>query len=249
MKTLSCDRVRKTFDGVRALDDLTLQFPARGIVGIVGPNGAGKTTLLNILSGFLRPDAGRCFLGGREISQLSPDRIVQLGVSRTFQDLRLVKQVPALENVMLAMPGQRGEKLFYALSRFGTTAEESRNREEALRLLRFVGLGTAASTLSGKLSYGQQKLLTIACCVATGAEILLLDEPFAGVDPQMIDHLIILLKRLSDEQRLIIFIEHNLLAVRRVAEHLIVLDEGKVIGQGPPGEVLEKQEVMEAYIA
>ena len=185
MDTIRCDRLCKSFDGIRAVADLTLELPETGVVAIIGPNGAGKTTLLNLLTGFLRPDSGRCLLGGREITQLAPHRIARLGVGRTFQDLRLIEQVPGLENVMLARPNQRGEGLLAALLRFGVAKEEAANREEAMRLLRFVGLADKAAELAGELSYGEQKLLTIACCLATEARILFFDEPVTGVHPEI----------------------------------------------------------------
>ena len=246
---LLCEGLSKSFDGVHALVDVHLQFPNSGIVGIIGPNGAGKTTLLHVLTGFLRPDAGRCFFGEQETSHLPPHRIARLGVARTFQDLRLVLQVTVLENVLLARPAQRGEHLWPALLRFGVAEEEKRNREEALRLLHFVGLEANVSDLAGELSYGQQKLLTLACCLATEAKVMLLDEPVAGVYPQMVTHILELLCQLAANGKLVVFIEHDLIAVRQSAERIIVMDEGKVIAQGPPNEVLERPEIMEAYLA
>lgn len=248
MRTLRCQGLLRSFDGVRALSGVGLEFPASGIVAIIGPNGAGKTTLLNVITGFLRPAAGRCFLGEREITHLAPHRIAQLGVARTFQDLRLISQVPTLENILLARPHQRGETLLGALFRFGVATEEARNRAEAMRLLRFVGLEEKAAELAGELSYGQQKLLTLACCLATEARILLLDEPVAGVHPEMATHILGLLGQLRNDGKLVVFIEHNITSVRQVADQVIVMDEGKIIAQGPPGEVLERPEIMEAYL-
>jgi branched-chain amino acid transport system ATP-binding protein len=123
---LRCEGLTKSFDGVHALVNVQLRFPTSGIVAIIGPNGAGKTTLLHVLTGFIRPDAGRCFCGERETTHLPPHCISRLGVACTFQDLRLILQVPVLENVLLARPAQRGERLWYALSRFGVAAEEER---------------------------------------------------------------------------------------------------------------------------
>jgi len=239
----------KTFDGVQALDGVSLEFPSRGITAIIGPNGAGKTTLLNVLTGFIRPDAGRCFVGARDITRLPPHRIARLGIARTFQDLRLILQVSVLDNVMLARPRQRGENLFPALFRFGVAAEEAGNHEEAMRLLRFVGLGEKVGELAGELSYGQQKLLTLACCLATEAQILLLDEPVAGVHPEMAARILDLLRQLREDGKLITFIEHDISAVRQAADLVIVMDDGKVIAQGRPSEVLEQPEIMEAYLA
>jgi len=249
MKTVRCEQIIKIFDGVQALAGVDLQFSASGVVAIIGPNGAGKTTLLNVLTGFIRPDVGHCWLNEQRITKLAPYRIVRLGMARTFQDLRLITQVSVLDNVMTARPNQRGETLLGALFRIGVAAEEARNREMALRLLRFVGLEEKAEELAGELSYGQQKLLTLACCLATEAQILLLDEPVAGVHPEMIQQILGLLRQLREQGKLVIFIEHDIAAVRQVADVVVVMDEGRVIAQGAPNEVLERPEIMEAYLA
>jgi ABC-type branched-subunit amino acid transport system ATPase component len=248
MNAFRCDKLFKSFDGVHAVDSITLEFPASGITAIIGPNGAGKTTLLNVLTGFLRPNAGQCFLGQRETTNLPPHRIARLGVARTFQDLRLINQVAAVENVMLARPNQRGERLVLALLRRGVAQEEAANREEAMRLLQFVGLETKANELAGELSYGQQKLLTLACCLAAEASVLLLDEPVAGVAPQMVTQVLGLLHQLREQGKLIVFIEHDMEAVRQVADLVIVMAHGKIIAQGPAHDVLDRAEIMEAYL-
>ena len=248
MDSISCDRLCKSFDGVYAVADVTLELPETGIVAIIGPNGAGKTTLVNLLTGFLRADSGRCFLGGRETTKLAPHQIARLGVGRTFQDLRLIEQISGLENVMLARPNQRGESLLMALLRFGVAKEEAANREQAMRLLRFVGLVEKATELAGELSYGQQKLLTMACCLATEARVLFFDEPVAGVHPEIAGQILDRLCKVRDDGKLVVFIEHDISAVRRVADLVIVMDDGKVITQGPPSEVLERPEILEAYV-
>jgi ABC-type branched-subunit amino acid transport system ATPase component len=249
MAILRCEQLSKSFDGVPALACLDLAFPASGIIAIIGPNGTGKTTLLNTITGFLSPDAGHIFLDQCEITNLAPYRIARLGIARTFQDLRLIQQLSVLENVMLARPQQRGERLFYALARVGVAAEEAHNREEAMRLLRFIGLEEKAHEFAGELSYGQQKLLTLACGLATEARILMLDEPVAGVHPEAAVRILTALKRLGSEGKLVIFIEHDISAVRRIANTVIVMDSGRVIAQGHPGEVLERPEIMEVYLA
>jgi ABC-type branched-subunit amino acid transport system ATPase component len=246
--TLRCEGLSKSFDGVRALADVRLELPPSGIVAVIGPNGAGKTTLINVLTGFLRPEAGRAFLGEQDLTRLAPQRVARLGMARTFQDLRLISLVPALENVLLARPNQKGEELWRALLRFGVAREEARNREEALRWLRFVGLEEKANEAAGELSYGQQKLLTLACCLATGARILLLDEPVAGVHPEMAAKILGLLRELKAMEKLVVFIEHDIASVRQVADRVIVMDDGKVIAQGVPSEVLERPEILEAYV-
>jgi neutral amino acid transport system ATP-binding protein len=245
---LGCEGLSKSFDGTQALQDVRLEFPATGIVAIIGPNGAGKTTLLNVLTGFLRADAGRFFLGERQLTGLAPHRIARLGIARTFQDLRLISQVAVLENVLLARPNQKGERLLPALLRFGVAQEEAKNRDQAMRWLRFVGLEQKANEAAGELSYGQQKLLTLACCLASEGRILLLDEPVAGVHPDMVSQILDLLRRLRDQGRLVVFIEHDIAAVRQVADLVIVMDEGRIIAQGRPNDVLERPEIMEAYV-
>jgi len=248
MANFRCEGLCKSFDGIRALADVQIQLPPTGITAIIGPNGAGKTTLFNVLTGFVRPDRGRCFLGERETTRLASHQIAQQGVARTFQDLRLIFRIPVLDNVLLARPSQIGESLLGAVLRLGVLAEEARNREDAMRLLKFVGLEDRAQELAGDLSYGQQKLLTLACCLATEARILLLDEPVAGLHPEMVSRILDLLRQLRDQGKLVVFVEHDIAAVRLVADHVIVMDEGKAIVQGPPREVLERPEIMEAYL-
>lgn len=150
--------------------------------------------------------------------------------------------------MLLARPNQKGERLLPALLRFGVAAEEILNHAEAMRWLKFVGLADAAGQLAGELSYGQQKLLTLACCLATEAKILLLDEPVAGVHPEMIQKILGLLSELRSQGKLIVFIEHDIAAVRQIADQVIVMDEGKIIAQGKPAEVLERPEIIEAYV-
>ena len=249
MVSLRCERLFKSFDGTQALAGLNLEFPWSGIVAIIGPNGAGKTTLLNVLTGFIRPNSGQCWLGEQEITRMATHQIARSGLARTFQDLRLITLVSVLDNVMMAYPNQRGENVLWALLRIGVAAEEKRNRDEAMRLLRFVGLEEKAMEPASVLSYGQQKLLALACCLMTQARILLLDEPVAGVHPEMISHILSLLQQLRDEGKLVIFIEHDIATVRQIADLVIVMDEGKVIAQGPPAEILVRPEIMEAYLA
>lgn len=249
MKILRCEQVSKKFDGVIALSDVTLEFPTTGIVALIGPNGAGKTTLLNVLTGFIRPDSGHYYLDDRNISGYYPYRVALLGIARTFQDLRLIRHISSIENVLLGIPKQSGERLFRALIHLGIKREELRNQTIAMSILRHVGLEEMAYVLANELSYGQQKLLTLASCLATEARILLLDEPVSGVHPAMAAQILEILVRFRDEGRLVIFIEHDIAAVRKVADKVIVMDEGKVIINGSPHEVFSRPEIMEAYLA
>jgi len=252
MKTdgeLRCESLRLHFDGVCALSGVTLAFPAGKVTAIIGPNGAGKTTLLHVLTGFLRPDGGRTYLGRREISSLPPFRIAQLGVGRTFQDLRLILGISVLDNLLLAFPRQQGEGLLSALTPTSFRREERLNRQTALLLLQQLGLEGFSGQAAGTLSYGQQKLLSLACCLATGASVLLLDEPVAGVDPEMSAKILKILTDCRADGKTVVFVEHDITAVRQVADWLVVMDEGKVIAEGEPREVLRLPEIMEAYLA
>ncbi len=248
MNSLRCESLTKSFGGIQALQDISIEFPSSGIVAIIGPNGAGKTTLINVLTGFLRPQAGRVLFDECLLSGLPAYKIARLGIGRTFQDLRLISQVSAVENVLLARPHQKGERLLPALFRGGVASEEACNRREAVRWLKFVGLEAQVKALPGELSYGQQKLLTLACCLATDGKILILDEPFAGVHPKMVESIITLLRQLRNLGKLVIFVEHDIASVRQVADLILVMDEGRIIAQGDPAEVLHRQEIIDAYV-
>jgi neutral amino acid transport system ATP-binding protein len=249
MLVLVCKELTKAFDGIQALKGVSLTFPSCGLVAMIGPNGAGKTTLLNVLTGFLKPDAGKCFAGPQETTGLAPYRIARLGIARTFQDIRLILKASCLDNVMLARPNQSGETFLGALLRFGVAREEVENREAATEFLRFVRLEEKVNELAGELSFGEQKLLALACCLATEARVLLLDEPVAGVHPDMAARILDLLQELKSKGKLVVFIEHDIAAVRQIADQVIVMDEGKVIAEGIPIDVLERPEILEAYVA
>ncbi len=246
--TMRCVGITKAFDGTRALDDFSYEFPQSGIVALIGPNGAGKTTLLNVLTGFLHPDAGRCWLGDTQLTGLSPHLICRRGIARTFQDLRLVRQETVENNVLLGRPLQRGASLLGAIAGLGVVADQRRQRRRVEELLDQVGLAGVASQAAGELSYGQQKLLTLACCLATEPRIILLDEPVAGVDPATIPRILDILRNLRDAGLLVVFVEHDMSAVRRVADLVVVMDDGHLIAQGSAYGVLERPEIIEAYV-
>ncbi len=226
-----------------------MTFSASTITAVVGPNGAGKTTLFNVLSGFLVPDGGRVLYGERDISRLSPPETVKLGLCRTFQENRTLPRVSVLDHVLLARPGQLGENPIRALLRWGYLPQERQNRQEALAILARVGLNGRAEDLAGELSYGQQKLLALACCLATGSRAMLIDEPVAGVHQSLFAPILDNLRDLRDEGCTIVFTEHNLDVVREVAEQVIVMSRGRVIACGSPAGVLEQADVLEAYLA
>lgn len=249
MGCIRCESLVKSFGGVVALADVTVELPSSLITAIIGPNGAGKTTLLDVITGFAMQEAGRVFLGNEELTHLAPQQIARKGVARTFQEVRLIRHMAVLENVMLARPRQDGEHLFHSLFTTAVSKQESLNREKAFQLLQLLQLHQHAYSRAGDLSYGQLKLLAIASCLATEAEVLLLDEPIAGLHQEMTKHVISLLQRLSSEGKTIVFTEHDIPTVKEVSNHLIVMDEGKVIAEGSPTELLERDDIVEAYLA
>lgn len=244
---LRCEALTLQFDGVCALRDVSLDFPENSITAIIGPNGAGKTTLLHVLSGFLRPKSGHTFVGSTDVSRLAPHRITQLGMARTFQDLRLMFQASVLENVLLARPHQRGEQLRWAFLPASYRDTECQNLVYATRILEQVGLADKLEDSAGSLSYGQQKLLSLACCVATESAVLLLDEPVAGVDVRMKSEILRIIADLKSKGHTIVFVEHDISAVRQIADHLVVMDEGSIVAEGNPAQVLARPQLMEVY--
>ncbi len=246
---LEIANLSKTFDGIRAVDGVSLTVAPQQIVAIIGPNGAGKTTLFNLCTGFLRPDSGAVRFNERDLTRLPPHRIALLGIARTFQDLRLIRQMTVLENVLLAMPRQAGEGVWGAVWGRRSAREERVNREQAMQRLEFVGLTDKANDLAEALSYGQQKLLSLACCLATGADVLLLDEPVAGVQPTMTEQIVDYIRRLPSLDKTVVFIEHNLSAVQIAADWVVVMDEGKKIAEGTWEQVSREATVLEAYLA
>lgn len=241
--------IKKNFGGIRAVDGLSLSLPSGSICGLVGPNGAGKTTLLNVITGFTRLDNGRIFFRKKEITGISSHKIAQIGIGRTFQEIRLIHQVSVLDNMLLASSKKKDDNLLTALLRPAVAIDTTRYYDKIFDLLSLIGLEEKISTLTGDLSYGQQKLLSIACCLATEPKVLLLDEPVSGIHPKVADKILDILEKLRDESKLIIFVEHDLLAVQKIADQVIVMDEGKIVIQGPPKEILKSSEIMEVFFA
>jgi len=245
---LQVEHLVKTFDGVWAVDGVSLAVAPKRITAIIGPNGAGKTTLFNLITGFLTPDVGMISFNGYNITGLPPHRIARLGLARTFQDLRLIHRITVLENVLLARPSPSSETWYGALfTRW--KRRESREIEIAKNWLQFVGLADKASGEAGALSYGQQKLLAFACSLASEASFLLLDEPVAGVEPATVERLVDYIGQMPNIGKTVIFIEHNLDVVEHLADWIVVMDEGKVVAEGKWDTVSRDAKVLEAYLA
>jgi ABC-type branched-subunit amino acid transport system ATPase component len=246
---LEVQKLEKSFDGIRALAGFSCSLCQGEVLGLIGPNGAGKTTLLNVISGFLTPESGKAVFQGMNILGVPPHKIAMTGIARTFQNLRLVRQLSVLDNVLLSFKDQQGERLGNVFFRWKNIKEqEAANREEALLLLDEAGLSKKANDPAENLSYGQQKLLSLVCCLAAKGGLLLLDEPVAGIAPEMIENILGIIRGLANKGKLVILIEHNLDAVMQVCDRVIFMDAGAKVREGTPEEVRNDPRVIEAYI-
>ena len=248
MTVLEVSGLTKHFGGITAVNDCSFTIPRGTIVGLIGPNGAGKTTVFNMITGFLRPDAGSIRFDGVDITTLRPDQIFTLGISRTFQSIRLFPKMTVLENALLAGKAQR-ELLHHAVLQLPSWKREREHQLACVReTLALVGLSDKAGELAGNVSYGQQKLLEIARALISEPELVLLDEPAAGVNPTMLKQITALLQKLKEQGKTILLVEHDMEFVMGICDILIVLDYGKEIAVGTPMEIRKNPRVLEAYL-
>jgi branched-chain amino acid transport system ATP-binding protein len=241
---LKAQKLHKSFGGVRAVHDVSVQVPEGSIFALIGPNGAGKSTLLNLLSGIYQPDFGSLFFDEVDLIELPAHRRVRLGIARTFQKIRLFKQLSLLQNVLAGFHIHQDVPLWKCFLPGGI----GRFRDEALELLAFVGLANRANDRAGALPYGQQRMLEIARALATRPKLFMLDEPAAGLNAAEVEFLLKRLESINKRNITVLVVEHNMDLVMNVAQRVCVMDHGVVLFEGTPREVQANPRVIEAYL-
>jgi branched-chain amino acid transport system ATP-binding protein len=245
---LVVDEVHRHFGGLAAVDVAHLEVQRGVITALIGPNGAGKTTLFNIITGFDRPQAGRWSFAGRPLERAPAHRVARAGMVRTFQLTKALSRMSVRENVMLAARDQRGERLTLALARGRWRAQETEVRERADALLERFGLTRMAEEYAGTLSGGQRKLLEMARALMVEPQMLLLDEPMAGVNPALTQSLLGHVLSLRDAGTTVLFVEHDMDVVMGISDWVVCMAEGRVIAEGPPLVVGADPAVIDAYL-
>lgn len=231
----------KSFGGVRAVDDATVQFHHGEVNALIGPNGSGKTTFFNCVTGMIKPDGGRVVYDAEDVTGRAPHRIARAGIGRSFQLCRIFPRMTALENVLAAVRTR-------SLPRLIRSAHHHADVERARELLARVGIDHLERAEARDLSYGQQKLLELAGVLMADPETIMLDEPAGGVNPALIDRIAGLVRALNTEGRTFIIVEHNMDLVMSLSDHVVVLDRGRPICEGPPSVVKSDHRVLEAYL-
>ena len=250
MALLAVKKLTKNFGGLTAVSVVSLELNEGELVGLIGPNGAGKTTLFNLLTGVYDPSEGTVTLDGHLLNGKQPYKIATLGLSRTFQNIRLFKDLTVLDNVLIAFGNHHKPHVlasFFRLPAFYKNEEEL--KAKALELLAIFDLDKEAETLAKNLAYGQQRRLEIVRALATEPKILFLDEPAAGMNPQETAELTALIRRIKNEFNItIMLIEHDMSLVMEVTERIYVLEYGRLIAHGTPDEIKNDKRVIEAYL-
>jgi ABC-type branched-subunit amino acid transport system ATPase component len=248
---LRVDGLRKEFSGIVAVDEASFEVEQGTLTGLIGPNGAGKSTTFNCITGVHEPTAGDVYFQGEEITGLVPNQVANRGLVRTFQIARELEEMTVLENMLLAPKGQRGEALWRSVMPFARRSvvrQETEILEDCWEMLEFFEIDHLADEYAGNLSGGQRKLLELARALLTEPTMLLLDEPFAGVNPSLEERLLEHLHNLRDEGYTFLIVEHDMDLIMQNCERIIVMHQGQVLTEGSPAEVKGNEQVVEAYL-
>ncbi|CAA9382635.1 MAG: Branched-chain amino acid transport ATP-binding protein LivG [uncultured Nocardioidaceae bacterium] len=248
-KVLEVDSLTLRFGGLVALDDVSFDIAEGEILGLIGPNGAGKTTCFNAVTGVYRPTSGDIRFNGASITGKKRFEITQLGIARTFQNIRLFPSMTALENVLVGADARHKTGMLSALFRLPRhRREEQEGHDRAMELLRFMGIARSADELATNLSYGDQRRLEIARAMATGPKLICLDEPAAGFNPAEKATLMQLIRKVRDQGYTVLLIEHDMRLVMGVTDRIVVLEFGRKIAEGTPAEIRDNPAVIAAYL-
>ncbi|HEY9252201.1 ABC transporter ATP-binding protein [Nocardioides sp. NBC_00850] len=242
------DNITRTFGGLTAVDVDHVEIQRGAITALIGPNGAGKTTFFNLLTGFDQPNTGSWSLEGKSLKGIAPYKVARLGMVRTFQLTKVLAKLSVIENMRLGATGQKGERIWAAPFKFLWGKQEDEVTKKADDLLGRFLLDKKREDFAGSLSGGQRKLLEMARALMVDPEVVMLDEPMAGVNPALKQSLLGHVKSLRDEGRTVLFVEHDMDMVRDISDWVIVMAQGKIVAEGTPDSVMADQRVIDAYL-
>ena len=246
---ISVNNLKKSFGGLKAVDVQDLSFKEGELTSIIGPNGAGKTTFFDLISGFQNADSGGIFLKDKDISNAQPYKIARMGMVRTFQLTKVFDRMTVMENLLFSGSNIKNDSFLRSIIKLNSQKlYESNLREKANEIMNDLNIGHMANSYARELSGGQKKLLELARSIINEPEILLLDEPLAGVNPKLAEDILSLITKLSDSGITILMVEHNIEAVMKISERIVVLAEGSLIADGIPNEIRTDSNVIEAYL-